>query len=108
LARSDWILEKFRRDLAKVIKFGQNQTLASPKTSTVGAGDAAASPKKNFWAKFGRKLWKIWQIWANLIKIWANLIKFEQNQNLASPKTFYLLRLTAMISWSHLTKNWKE
>jgi len=33
------------------------------------------------------------EIWAKVIdSIWANLIGFEQNQNLASPKT-YLLRL---------------
>jgi len=41
-------------------------------TSTVRAGDAAASPGNVFWAKFG-------QTWAKVIKIWTNLIKFRQN-----------------------------
>jgi len=44
--------------------------------STVGDGDAFASPRKNFWTNLSKS-----------DKIWANLITFEQNQNLASPKT---------------------
>jgi len=64
--------------------------------SAVGAGDAgstAASPGKYFWANLSEIWAKFGQIWAKVIKIWANMIKFEQNQNLASPKTFDLLRL---------------
>jgi len=32
-------------------------------------------------------------MWAKAIEICANLIRFVQNQNLASPKAFDLLRL---------------
>jgi len=67
------------------------------------AGDVAASPSKTYWGKidsiwanlvrFG-EIWKnLGKIWSNLSKIWTNLIRFGQNQNLASPKTFDLLRL---------------
>jgi len=43
---------------------------------------------------FGRaKLIRFEQIWFDLGEIWAKVIRFGQNQNLASPKTFYLLRL---------------
>jgi len=55
------------------------------------AGDAAASSSKNFCAKlirFGR----------NLSKLWAKVIRFGQNQNLASPNTFDLLRLWMITS----------
>jgi len=61
--------------------------------SAVGAGDAATSPRKISLGKFG------W-IWAKLKRnlgksdsIWAKLIRYVKNQNLASPKTFDLLRL---------------
>jgi len=40
---------------------------------------------------------KIWQIWTKGIEIWTNLIRFGQNQNLASPKTFDLLRLWVIV-----------
>jgi len=47
--------------------------------------------------RFGRSLSKIWanlsKIWAKVMKLWENLIRFGQSQNLASPKTFNLLRL---------------
>jgi len=33
------------------------------------------------------------EIWATVINIWENLIRIGKNQNLASPKTFNLLRL---------------
>jgi len=42
-------------------------------SSAVGAGNAAALPRKNFE-----------QIWAKVIKVWANLVRF--GQNLAIPK----------------------
>jgi len=42
------------------------------------------------------------KIWVKVIKIWANLIRFGQNQNLASPKTFDLLRL-----WTRASKHIK-
>jgi len=70
------------------------------------AGDAAAFPSSfflkklirfgQFWLNLG-KIGKIWanlsEIWAKVIKIWENLIRLGQDQNLASPKTFDLLRL---------------
>jgi len=37
------------------------------------------------------------KIWTKVIKIWANLIRFGQNQNLASPKSFDLLRLCYLL-----------
>jgi len=55
-------------------------------SSVVGAGDAAAPPRKYFGQHFG-------EIWAKVIKIWENLIRFGQNQNLAFPKTLDFLRL---------------
>jgi len=77
------------------------------KTSTIGAGDAAASPSRFLggkihynWAnllRFGRNLSKIW---VNLGEIWAKVIRFGQNQYLASPKSVDLLRL-----WSKLQKS---
>jgi len=51
--------------------------------SGVGAGVAAASPGKFFWAKFGQILRKFGQKW----------LRFGQNQNIASPKALALLRL---------------
>jgi len=33
-------------------------------------------------------------------EIWADLIRFEQNQNLASPKKFDLLRLCQSVFYS--------
>jgi len=64
-------------------------TLSDLSHSVVGARDAAASSKKFL----GQNLGKFRQIWAKVIKIWANLNRFEQNQNLAFPKTLGLLRL---------------
>jgi len=62
-----------------------------------------ASPSKFFWAQL-LDLDKFGWIGQNLSKIkakfeqncggiWAKMITFEQNHNLASPKTFYLQRL---------------
>jgi len=79
--------------------------------SAVDAGDTAVTSSKDFvelklnafgqnwdemWANL-RFLWNLGKsgwLWANVFKfkqnwdeIWTNLIRFEQNQNLASPKT---------------------
>jgi len=43
--------------------------------------------------RFGQTWLALGKIWAKVIKIWENLIIFGQNQNLASPKTFDLLKL---------------
>jgi len=58
-------------------------SLLYPRISTVEAGDAhaTASPWKIFWGK---------------IEVKFEQIKFGQNQNLASPKTFDLLRLCTL------------
>jgi len=77
------------------------------RNSTVGTGDVAASPSKFFRANLDKiwanldKIWaslnKVWQIQIKLLVNWGKfrhiLVKFGQNQNLASPKTFNLLRL---------------
>jgi len=44
-------------------------------------------------SKYENILANLKKIWAKIIKIWENLIRFGQNQNLAFPKTFELLRL---------------
>jgi len=43
--------------------------------------------------RFGQIWLDLGDIWANLSKIWANLFRFGQNQNLASPKQFDLMRI---------------
>jgi len=42
--------------------------------SAVGAGDSAASTKKNFWAKFGKFRRNLVKIWAKVIKIWGKFV----------------------------------
>jgi len=46
-----------------------------------------------FLGKICAKFRQLSKIWAKVIKIVPNLIRFGQNQILASPKTFDLLRL---------------
>jgi len=53
---------------------------------------------------FEKKLIRLGQIWldlgeicANLNKIWEKVRRFGQNQDLASPKTFDLLRLCTKV-----------
>jgi len=68
--------------------------------STVEARDAEGLTSKShrkFWGeakliRFGQIWLDLGEIWAKVIKICANLIRFGQNQNLASSKTFNLLR----------------
>jgi len=64
--------------------------------SAVGAGMQQHSLEKIFWEKLirlGKILLDLGKIWTKIGKIWKNLIRCGQNQNLASPKTFDLLRL---------------
>jgi len=75
--------------------------LALPIPGAVGAGDVSAF-HSTFWGKNVLDLGKFGWIWEKLrrnvgkisAKDFANLIRFGQNQNLASPKTVYLLRLS--------------
>jgi len=55
----------------------------------IGARDAI-SPSKIF---LGKNCLDIGQILLDLDEIWAKVISIGQNENLASPKTFDLLRL---------------
>jgi len=64
----------------------------SSAVGAVDAEDATASLANCYGAKLIRFDQNLSEIWAKVIKIWANLIRFGQNQNLASSKTFNLLR----------------
>jgi len=68
--------------------------------SAVGAGDATAS-HSNFLGKIWADLGKSIQNFRKSTKILENMLgnypKFEQNQKLASPKTFDLLRLCMLV-----------
>jgi len=81
------------------------QSNRSPMNSTVGVKDAAAFHSKNFLGKTELISADLVRFRQNEGDIWTKVIRFEQNQNLASPKTFDLLRLGRLLLTATIPEN---